>query len=260
MLDKDIFLNHINDNEVVFKMRRLLDLIQASKKNHSTVESDFFDPYERKTAVSILNRFQDLSYRFDGGFEEAERKCIMIFPESMQEEDVQSPVAYLKIEGQLENLSHKDYLGAVLGLGVTREKIGDIILYDDFTLMIVKKEIRDYILLNFEKAGKQNISITETDGDGLEYPELDFIEVSKFVASLRLDSYLSAAYNISRSESRALIKSEDVKVNWGKTSKSDHVLEVGDVVSVRGKGRTVLHETGGISKKGRLNLKIRKLI
>ncbi|MCR3956086.1 MAG: YlmH/Sll1252 family protein [Gudongella sp.] len=260
MFDKDIYLNHIVDNEVIFKMRRLLDHIQSSLKNHSIIESDFFDPYERRTAESILNRFQELSYSFDGGLEESERKSIIIYPDYIQETDVPSVVAYLKIEGQLEDLSHKDYLGAILGLGITREKIGDILLYEDFTLIIVKKEIKDYILLNFEKAGRQNINISEIDGYGLEYPELDFIEISRFVSSLRLDSYLSAAYNISRSESRALIKSENVKVNWGKTSKADHTLEADDVISVRGKGRTILHEIGGMSKKGRLNLKIRKLV
>ncbi|WP_409227414.1 YlmH family RNA-binding protein [Gudongella sp. SC589] len=260
MFDKDTYLKHIIDNEVVFKMRRLLDHIQSSLKNHSIIETDFFDPYERRIAESILNRFQDISYKFDGGLEESERKCIVIYPEYISEQEIPSVVAYLRVEGILDNLSHKDYLGAVLGLGITRDKIGDILLYDDFTLIIVKKEIKDYIMMNFEKAGNQNIRISEIKGDELQYPELSFIEVSKFVSSLRLDVYLSAAYNISRSESRALIKSENVKVNWGKTSKADYTLEAGDVISVRGKGRTVLHEIGAISKKGRLNLKIRKLV
>ncbi len=260
MLDKDIYLNHIHDNEVQFKMKRLLDQIQSSMKNHSIITTDFFDPYERKTAESILNRFQELSYFYDGGMEKAERKCILIYPEYVYEKDLPSAVAYLRIDGQLDDLTHKDYLGAVLGLGITREKIGDILLYGDFTLIIVKREIKDYILLNFEKAGRQNITISEVDGEDIEYPEMDFVEISKFVSSLRLDSYLSAAYNISRSESRALIKSENVKVNWGMTAKADQTLDAGDVVSVRGKGRTVLHEIGGMSKKGRINLKIRKLV
>lgn len=260
MVDKDTYLKHITDDDVIFKMRRLLDHIQSSLKNHSIIETDFFDPYERITAESILNRFLNLSYKYDGGMDKTERRCIVIYPEYIDEQDIASPVAYLKLEGQLDKLSHKDYLGAVLGLGITREKIGDILLYDDYTIIVVKKEVKDYILMNFEKAGSQNIRITETVGEGLQYPELDFIELSKFVSSLRLDSYLSAAYNISRSESRELIRSESVKVNWGKTTKADHSLDTGDVISVRGKGRTVLQEIGGRSKKGRINLKIRKLV
>ncbi len=260
MLDKDIYLNHINDNEIVFKMRRLLDMIQSSLKSHLVIESDFMDPYERKISVSILNRFQELAYIFDGGLEETERKCIIIHPDYIYKEDLESPVSYLKIEGHLEGLNHKDYLGAILGLGLTREKIGDILLYDSFTIVIVKKEIKDYILLNFEKAGNKNITISEIQGENLYYPKPDFIELKKFVSSLRLDAFLSAAYNISRSESMGLIKSGDTKVNWEKIKKSDTVLDMGDVVSVRGKGRTILYSLGGTSKKGRLNLTIRKLV
>ncbi|WP_422485206.1 RNA-binding protein [Gudongella sp. DL1XJH-153] len=260
MLDKGMYLNHINDNEIVFKMRRLLDLIESSLKSHMVIESDFMDPYEQKLSESILNRFQELSYIFHGGLEETERKCIIIHPEYIYSEDLESPVSYLKIEGHLDGLNHKDYLGAIMGIGLTREKIGDILLYENYTVVIVKKEIKDYILLNFEKAGNKNISISEIQGENLVYPKPDFIELKKFVASLRLDVYLSAAYNISRSESMGLIKSGDTKVNWEKIKKSDTVLEIGDVVSVRGKGRTIFYGLGGTSKKGRLNLTIRKLV
>ncbi|MGM0395790.1 MAG: RNA-binding protein [Bacillota bacterium] len=260
MLDNRIYLNHINDNEILFKMRRLLDLIQSVIKYHKTAVSDFMDPYERRMSESILNRFQDIAFAYDGGPEEAERKCIIIHPEYLYIGDNENPLSYLKVTGQLEGLNHKDFLGAVLGLGITREKIGDILVYDDCSIIIVKKEIKDFILLNFEKAGNATLKISEIPRNYLEYPEPDFIETRKFVSSLRLDVFLSAAYNLSRSESMSLIKSGKTKVNWEKTEKADRVLDPGDVVSVRGKGRTILYGIEGISKKGRYNLIIRKLV
>lgn len=260
MLEKDLYLNHINDIEIKFKMRRLLDLIYKVVRDHTVVQTDFMDPYERKISESILNRFQEIGYTYDGGLKKAERKCIYIYPEYLHSDDIKSSITSIKLEGKLEGLTHKDYLGAVMGLGITREKIGDILLYDYHTIIIVKNEIKDYIILNYEKVRDTPIILTEIDLNGMVYPESNYIELRKFVSSMRLDAFISAAYNLSRSESMKTIKSGHVKVNWEKIDKTDKLIEIRDVVSIRGKGRIILYEVEGISKKGRYHTIIRKLV
>lgn len=260
MLGKDLQLNHIYDNEIKFKMRRLLDDINKVVRDHKVVQTDFMDPFERKVSESILNRYQEIGYTYDGGLKESERKCINIFPKYINAEDISSSAKSLKLEGSLEGLVHKDYLGAVMGLGITREKIGDILLYDNYAVIIVKNEIKEYIVLNYEKVGNTSILISEIDSKNLRNPVPNYIEIRKFVSSLRLDTFISAAYGFSRSESMKTIKSGHVKVNWEEIGKSDRLLEIRDVISIRGKGRTILQDIEGISKKGRFHITIRKLV
>lgn len=260
MNNKEIYLSHIRDDNVEFKMKQLLDKVDITIRKHIITTSDFMDPYEILTSRSILNRFQDISYVERGGVDQAERKCLTIFPEYVHREDVESPVKALRVEGYIDKLSHKDFLGAILGLGIKREKIGDILFFDDHVVFFVKEEIKDFIILNLEKVGNSKVILKEEDANGLMIPEPEYEELRKFTSSMRVDGYLSALYNISRSDSGDLIKAGLVKVNWEKTLKGDKVLEPGDMVSVRGKGRSLLYKVEGISKKGRYNLLIRKLI
>lgn len=257
-IDKEYYTSHILDHEKKIEMRKLLDKIEIVLNNHTIEATDFLDPYERYLAKSILNRF-DIKYLEFGGLEECERKVIQIFPEYYDESTLVSPVNYLKIQDILD-LSHKDYLGALLNLGIKRSKVGDILVHEDCGYIILKNEISDFVLLNLEKIGNRNIQIVEVNLCDITLPELKYKEVNGFLSSLRLDVVISSAYNLSRQESMNIIKSGNVKVNWEKIDKGSKEVEEGDVISIRGYGRSILYSIGGVSKKGRLKSTIRILI
>ena len=160
----------------------------------------------------------------------------------------------------MEGLTHKDYLGGILGLGIKRSKVGDILVHEAHTDIILKEEISGFIQINLEKIGNRKVTIEEITSSQLEEPEIFYKEIKKTLSSYRLDVYLSAAYNLSRQESLSLIKSGYVKVNWEPINKNSKELIIGDIISVRGYGRSILHSVEGVSKKGRIIANIRLIL
>lgn len=259
-IDKDYYTSHIQDGEKVIKMRRILDKIEIVLKNHIIESTDFLDPYEVYLAKSILNRFAEINYLDFGGYDNSERRIIVVYPSYIETIDFQDYLSAIRVEGDLTNLSHKDYLGALLSLGIKREKIGDILVATDYGYIITKEEIGDYILYNLERIGNKNLVTSQLPLRELEIPPIDYKEVKRFLSSLRLDLLISSTYNISRKDSMDIIKKGLVKVNWESTDKASREVNEGDVVSVRGYGRFILYSLEGTSKKGRILSNIRILI
>lgn len=259
-IDIENSLSHIKDGDKKFQMRRIIDKVEIVLRNHFQESTDFLDPYERSLAKSILNKFSEIKYIENGGTDEAERKIITIYPEYIKNIDRDYDLEVIRVKGDIQSLIHKDFLGALMNLGISRNKIGDILLYDSYTDIICKREVSDFINLNLEKVGNKNVSIEKTSIDSLIPIEIKFKEIKKIMPSLRLDAYISSCYNLSRSKSIKIIKSGKVKVNWQVIDKSSKELQTGDVISVRGYGRSTLHCTEGLTKKENIKTIIRILI
>lgn len=256
-IDREKYTSHISDNETVIKMRKVLDKIEIVLRNHLLEKTDFLDPYERRMAKSILNRFNNIGYLEEGGYNNSERKIIIIFPYYFVQDKIRSNISLFKIEGKLGAVNHRDYLGALLSLGIKRDKIGDILVHDNFGFVITMSEISKYILYNFKKIGNKNIEINLIKKKDIILPELKFKEIKRFLASLRLDVVISGAYDLPRKKITSMIKSGNVKVNWEPINKPSTELKSKDMVSVKGYGRFLLNSIEGISKKGRLMCIIR---
>lgn len=259
-LDKDFYVGHIQGEDYIFKMKKVLDDVEMVLNNYRLESTDFLDPYERYLASSILNRFDDIKYFEDGGLEESERKVINIYPYYMQKNDIEDKISFLKIDFPNVQLIHKDFLGAILNMGITREKTGDIYVHDNHAFLIIKKEISGYILYNLEKVSNYKVKLYEIKRDELQVPKIEFRETSIFISSLRLDSILSGIYKLSRQNSLKLIKADRVKVNFKPVNKPSIELKEGDLISVRGYGRATFHSIIGTSKKGNYNITFRILV
>ena len=258
-IDKEKYTAHIIDNEKLIQMRQIIDKVESVLNYHTVEYTDFLDPYEIYLAKSILNRFH-IGYSEFGGIESAERKIIQLYPDYYDESSIRTPIKSLKIRGDISKLSHKDFLGALLNLGIKRSKVGDILVYEDNSVLIVKDEIMNFVLLNLEKIGSKNIEIEEVEFNDLSIPQVEYRELRELLSSTRLDIVISSAYNISRTDSQSIIRSGKVKVNWENINKVSKELEEGDIISVRGYGRIILYSLEGLSKKGKLRAIIRILI
>lgn len=259
-IDRDKYTSHINDPIKKIEIRKILDKIEIVLKRHTIEYTDFLDPYEVYLAESVLNSFIDIKYTVEGGFESSERKIIIIYPEYTYEGDIEIPISSLKLSGDLRTANHKDYLGSILSLGINRNKIGDILVYKDFAIVLVKKEIRDYILYNLEKIKNSNVEISSYISSNIIPPEDKYKEINEFLISLRLDTIISSTFNISRKESINVIKSGNVKVNWESIEKPSKEIEEKDLISVKGFGRFILHRIKGRSKSNRLICIIRIIL
>ena len=261
-MDKIKLTNHIKDIELKNKMFKVIDKANSCLKNYEVKYTDFLNPFEIKNAVAILNSFYDIKYSVDGGYDDSERKVIYIYPYYMEYEDIENKLDIVQIEGnfKFKEISHKDYLGAILNLGIVREKIGDIIIHDNFCQVIVANGIYDFLNINLNKVSRNKVIVNKISRESIIPSEQKYKEISFTVSSQRLDCIISSLYNISRQDSLKYINSERVFVNYEKiVSPSKEVYE-NSLISVRGKGRSIILSIGDITKKGRIKVKANLIV
>lgn len=258
-LDKESYIAHIEDREQIINMRQVLDKVEIVLKNHSIQHTDFLDPYERRLARSILNGFTEISYRELGGVSQAERKIISIYPSYYYHDDIGIPITALKVKGISSKLSHRDFLGSILGLGINRDKIGDILIHENYAQIIVKSEISSFILISLKKVGNVNVSTEEIRLEDLRLGKIDYKEIFAIISSLRLDTLVSGAWHLSRNDSKKLIESGKTKLNWEPIEKVSKDIEEGDLISAKGYGRFILDSIECTTRKGNIKVKLRLL-
>ncbi|NBI06903.1 RNA-binding protein [Senegalia massiliensis] len=260
--DKKKYLEHIDDKDEIINLRKLLDSIEIVMRDKNIISTDFLNPYQRKLSYSILNRFMDISYHEEGGYDNAERKMIILYPEYLRYTKFNDIISVLEITSNYDfsKISHKNILGSFMSLGIKREKIGDIIISDEYAQIIISPELKDYIILNLEKIGTQSVTIKEIcKQDIIEY-EKKHKKIYTTVSSLRLDVIVSSIFNLSRKDSSNMIKAGKVKVDFKPIDNISYNLNGGELISVRKKGRAKFEDILGESKKGKLRLLIYKYI
>ena len=163
-----------------------------------------------------------------------------------------------ELEGEYD---HRRYLGAIIKLGVEREKIGDIFVYKTGADIIVKKEISNFLLQNLNSLTRFSSSeILEVSLDEITETEPVKLEISSIVASLRLDNIVSVLAKTSRSKANEILEQERVFLNFKVETKSSKQVKEGDIITIRGKGRFEFKEIAGNTRKGRYIIKIDKFV
>ena len=203
-----------------------------------------------------------------GGYEQSERKLFVIYPEKFNstvvEKNLVSIVKIVRIQLPDElkgKYAHRDYLGAVIKLGVKREKVGDIIVDNDGADIIVEKDISKFLLENLSgltRFSKSKITIEKIDN--LRTVEVRREEREIIVSSLRLDNVISELARCSRNKALDIINMERVFVNFQCETKKTKQIKTGDMVTIRGKGRFYIKELVGQTKSGRVIVKIEKFV
>lgn len=236
------------------------DALKIAEKRYSVKTLGFLNPHQRVVISRNVLPESGMSVIFDGGYDEAERTMLVCFPEYIIPERGEY-MALLECTGRdIGRLSHRDYLGSLMGLGIVRENIGDILVLDDRTLIVVKRSSAEYILLNLKKIGSCGVNIRECSFDETQIPDRPTKELSGTVSALRLDSIISMALGVSRAKSAELIRGGLVTVNWEPAEEVSLVLNENDVLSVRGYGRMKLSKIGGTTRKGRISVVVSRYI
>lgn len=241
----------------------ILDRIEQLEKTGQSQTSDFLDPHQQRTADRVLHFFRELKAVTWGGYPEAERSRLLLYPAVRQAGTADVALAALEVDAGLraEQLTHRDFLGAILGLGLRREKIGDILVCEQRRAqVIVHPEILSFLLLNWREVGKYPVAIREITLEQLAPPSLQVKEIKTTVASLRLDAVASAGFALSRSKLVPAIRANQVKLNWQSVTSASAAVKAGDVISLSGRGRVEVAEVLGESKKGRIQLLLKKRV
>ena len=237
------------------------DAVRMCLKQRTVKSVGFLTPAERSAIMTNLREEADVKTFFAGGYEDAERTIFMCCPDFMDTDDVLPPIVPVEITGSgIDALSHRDFLGSVLGLGIKREVIGDILPMEDRCVMFVHENIYEYISANLERIGKYRVNVRALDLSENITPSREVKEIFGTVASPRLDAVLSLALGISRANAAELIKAGRVFVNWKIALKTDFELKAEDMISARGFGRIKVAEVGGLSRKGRFKINLERYL
>ena len=256
MLDKENLLSHLNRENDRILGNKILDKVELVLKRKKEQFSDFLNPHQRKIALNLIKQINKINYLKNGGYESAERKRIAIFPDFLFPEHVEVPLSILKVKGNFnfQSVSHSDFLGAVLGLGIKRKKVGDILVFEDFAQIIVCKEIKKIITLKLKNVHEVPVEITEIDSEDIIIPVKNTKEIKATVPSMRLDAVASAGFGDSRNKMSRKIKNKKVKLNWKIEDDPAQDIEIKDLISIKRRGRVEVVKKRGISNRGRIKL------
>jgi RNA-binding protein YlmH len=263
MINKENILKRIIKIGDKLIIAKVLDKAVKCDNIGKMLHTDFLDPHQKKIIASILSEIKNLNCIFNGGFDGAERVVLFFCPDFMYDEkkDIESIFIVLSITIKgTEELTHRDYLGAIMGLGIKREKVGDIILNENGCYIIVLSEIADFIIYNLSKVGNCKTVIDTVPLEDIVIMESDKKEINRVVASLRLDCVASAGFGISRTKIVEYIKNEKINLNWETTVEPTKLVKQGDTISIRGKGRITLESEGRVTKKDRIGIVLKKYI
>ncbi len=250
MKNKNEILNKIQDKESRFEASKVLDAYFLSEKVGCQSVTDFLTPVFMTNMLADLERYFNYFDAFSfGGYQSAERRCIVFKKDEYAYYDIE----VLKITTNTKfnkPLEHRAVLGSILGLGINRCKVGDIVFEKEVCYVFVKSEIVDYIVYNLEYVGRSKVKVETTLFTEIENEVEEQLKTTT-VSSLRVDTIVASVTNNSRSEVKKLFEKELVLVNWKVCNNPESLIKEGDIITVRKFGRIKLDRVKGMSKKGK---------
>ena len=262
-MDKKFLLDRAaKDAEERIFLAHVLDKYEQSGTRNIPAHTGFLSPAEQRAVRDLLHAaaVHD-GFVFLGGYERAERKILCFLPSWQEEADEADYLSALRCTfHEAGALTHRDFLGSLMGLQITREKIGDILVGDTSADLIVSADIAEYLLQNLTSAGRAKLTVTPIEMSELAVPALNVKVIRDTVSTLRLDAVTGAGFSLSRGKAQELIASGRVQLNHRETLKSDASVAQGDIVSARGLGKFEVAEVGGLSKKGRTGITLHRYL
>ena len=237
-------------------LARVYERITLAAQRNVPASTCFLSKREQMLCQELL-RGED--FRFFGGTELSEREVCCYLPEYLDESWLYSadgPIAAVRASFfENDKLTHRDFLGSLMGSGIKRETVGDIYVGEGSCDFLVLREILPYVLQNLGSAGRTKLHLEEIELSGLHVPQQSVKTVRDTVPSLRLDGIVSSGFSISRG--KAAGKAE---LNYLPCMKGDKQVAEGDIISVRGLGKIKLEAIGGNTKKGRISIEISRFL
>ena len=254
------------ENEDKLLIAKTMDKVNISKTRNKILNTEFLTLYQKDLVKRELNKIKFKTYFFFGGYEGAEGEALIIYPEKLgldiTKKNIENIIKVVKINLPKElrgKYTHRDYLGAVMQAGLSRNRIGDIIVHEDKAYIIVLSENANYIvdfLKGISKFAKSKIDIVNYTE--IKIKEAEFEELKISVSSMRLDSIISEIVKVSRSKAEILLSEEKIFVNAKYETKGAKLLKENDILAIRGKGKFIIGQIICENRKGRTVISVKK--
>ena len=242
-------------DETKIILSRLEDLADRRDKHSYCVFSKFLTPAEQQMVIRFKNK------ALWGGFEEAERKMAVFYPDFTDKEEIYWDIELIRAATtDSAEYTHRDWLGSLLGLGIKREVLGDILIEGSTAYIFCMGAIADYIAENLASVARSCVKTEKIEIDEDIIPKKRYEEITGSVQAPRLDSITAVITGKSRTTASSVVTSGNVRVNFTENTNTSYTLKENDILSVRGYGKFVYDGVSHISKKGRSIIKLRKYI
>lgn len=243
-------------------LAKIWDKINAGMRRNIPANTAFLSPRELEMAQYLFGDQPGL-FRF-GGYPDAQRQILCYLPEYLSFEslyDEDSPVVCLRASFyEADDPSHRDFLGALMGIGISRETVGDICIGKESCDFFVTSEIAPYVLQNFLSAGRARLHLQAIPLIQADIPEPEVKQIRDTLASLRLDSVISSGFRIGRNLAVQYISAGKAAIDGLPCEKPDKLINADSSVSVRGLGKIKLVSINGQTKKGRISVVINRYV
>lgn len=265
-MNKQEILKSYKKQEDKMCLSQVLDKIEFCRTREKIEKTDFLDMYKIALVENFLRKIKFNNYLLYGGYDDSERKILIIYPEkyneNMLKKNYDKMLKIIRIKLPEENkgkYSHRNYLGGIVKLGLKREKVGDILVVDDGADIIVVEEFAEILKSEIGSLTRfDNSQITIENISDLIKREVEKENIKIIVPSLRLDNIVSDLAKTSRSKSAQIIEQERVFINGQNETKLSKQVKLNDIITIRGKGRFVVKEFAGTTRSGRIVLVIEK--
>lgn len=269
-MDRDTVLKKYKKNEDKLLISKMFDKIDYTYKTNKISTTDFLNELEEAILKNVLGFIGYKNYVFSGGYDTADRKVIIFYPERMQELFLSNGFKYdtifsvFRIIVPKENrasFNHGVYLGGLIKLGINRAKIGDIVVFEEGADVIVKKETDKFLFSNIQTLTRfSNARISQISVNDIEVIQKKF-KSSKFItSSVRLDNIVAEIARTSRSKAAQILSEERVFVNYCCEIKSTKIIKVNDVITIRGKGKFIIDNVTQTPKNEKFVVEVRQYV
>ena len=239
---------------------RVEDTVRLCDKRNAPCFLGFLDLHEQAVARQALSNLPAESWGFYGGYDEAERCLLTVCPGSLSAEEAEFPLCAVGFRYRsVRSLSHRDFLGTLMSLGVRRDKMGDILCGEGLSVVFLHRDIVSFVCEQIDRIGGEGVTLLPEYSGELPVQH-SYEERRETVASPRLDGIVKALLHCSREEAARLILTGLVSVDHQPTDNVSRQVSAPCTVSVRGHGRYLIDQIGPETKKGRLSLMARKCI
>lgn len=251
-------LSQSGDDKIL--LSRIYERIHGGIQKSIATATCFLSPRERALAGELLRYDPHI---FWGGYPDGERTVCCHIPDYFQEMDwllgEDGPVVALRATYFAKDaLTHRDILGSLMGEGIKRETVGDILVGVGQCDLLVTREIAPYLLQNWMSAGRTKFRLEEIPLEQLAIPVATTRDIRGTVATLRLDGVVAEGFGLSRSKASAYITAGKVTIQGLPCEKTDRQVAEGDTIALRGMGKILLETVGNLTKKGRISIQIKK--
>jgi len=252
MKDSQRVLQHYAASEQAF-VKEVLAIQQDVLQNSRLKITNFLSLREQEILLSIIGNSANII--FYGGIEGCEKKIAFVSEYVIKNYKQNIMILAITYHKKFGVLAHRDVLGAILGLGIERGVIGDIVFDDACIYVAVRKNIAKYIIENLSKIGRQAVKVNEHQGMVIkEEEQLQYKTI--YVSSLRIDSLIAHTIPCNREHAKALITKELVQINWATTRNINQIYRIGDIISVRKFGRIYIDNIVE-TKRSRFKIEVR---